>query len=226
MEKENLIRPSLLSADFLHLDKDVEEMISLGITHCHYDVMDGSFVREVSFGQPLFRSLKGYFSDIVFDVHLMTLNPLAQAESFLSLGAKEVCFHYEAMTLGDIMKINRLKEDYSDSRIGIAISPETKTEEISAVLPLFDYVLVMSVVPGKGGQPFIEGSEKKIAQLAKMREEKNLSFQIGVDGGINDTTASLCVENGADFLVAGSYYFKAKDKKNALAMLHGKKVTE
>lgn len=225
MEKENLIRPSLLSADFLHLSNDVDEMISLGITHCHYDVMDGSFVKEVSFGQPLFRSLKGYFSSIVFDVHLMTENPLSQAESFLSLGAKEVCFHYEAMTLLDIMKIGKLKENYPDCKIGIAISPETSADEVISVLPLFDYVLVMSVVPGKGGQPFIQGSEKKINRLSKIREEKGLSFTIGVDGGINENTASLCVENGADFLVAGSYYFKSSDKKSALSALHGKKVT-
>ncbi len=226
MEKENLIRPSLLSADFLHLCHDVEAMISLNITHCHFDVMDGTFVKEISFGQPLFRSLKGYFADIIFDVHLMTENPLFQAESFLSLGAKEVCFHYEVMTLGDIMKIAKLKESYPDSKIGIAISPETKTEEIQTVLPLFDYVLVMSVVPGKGGQPFIEGSETKIAKLAKIRDENKLSYQIGVDGGINDKTAPICIESGADFLVAGSYYFKSDDKKHALDLLHGKKVTE
>lgn len=226
MEKENLIRPSLLSADFLHLSQDVEEMISLGITHCHFDVMDGSFVKEVSFGQPLFRSLKKYFSDIVFDVHLMTLNPLVQAESFLSLGAEEVCFHYEAMTLGDIMKINQLKEKYPTCKIGIAISPETSVNEILTVLPLFDYVLVMSVVPGKGGQAFIEGSEKKIADLDNIRKEKNLSFFIGVDGGINERTAPLCENGGADFLVAGSYYFKAQDRKRALSSLHSKEVKE
>lgn len=220
MEKENLIRPSLLSCDFLHVYKDVEEMISLGITHCHFDVMDGTFVSNISFGQPFFQSLKPYFEKITFDVHLMTVSPLKQAESFLSLGAKEVCFHFEALTLGDLPKITALKEKYPFAKIGLAISPETTIDETMTILSLFDYILVMSVIPGKGGQSFILGSEKKIKKLVDYREVLNAHYLIGVDGGINENTSSLCLENGADFLVAGSYYFKAKDKRNALITLH------
>ena len=221
MEKENLIRPSLLSADFLHLDEDIKEMIDLSITHCHFDVMDGGFVKEISFGQPIFRSLNKYFSEIIFDVHLMVYEPLKQAESFLELGATEICFHYEALTLGDLPKINALKEKYSDRKIGIAISPETKVDEVLQLLPLFSYVLVMSVVPGKGGQPFIPGSDEKISKLDQYRKEKGLDYLIGVDGGINKDTSKLCLKAGVDFMVAGSYYFKAESKKEALASLHG-----
>mgnify|MGYP004693990039 CR=1 FL=1 len=221
MEKETVIRPSLLAADFKNLGSAVEEMIRLGITHCHFDVMDGTFVEEISFGEPLFRSLKPYFSDIIFDVHLMTENPLKQAGLFLRDGAKELCFHYEAMTLGDIVKMRELRNDYPEARIGIAFSPETAVEELKSVLPLFDYVLVMSVVPGKGGQSYLPGSEEKIRSLASFRNEKRLPYRIGVDGGINKTTGLLSIQAGADFLVAGSYYFKATDKKEALSSLHG-----
>lgn len=221
MEKETVIRPSLLAADFTDLGHAVKEMIALAITHCHFDVMDGSFVEEISFGEPVFRSLKPYFPKMTFDVHLMTENPLKQARLFLRDGAEELCFHYEAMTLGDIVKLRELRNDYPQAKIGIAFSPETKPEELKSILPLFDYVLVMSVVPGKGGQAYLEGSEDRIRELDGFRKENHLSYQIGVDGGINDKTGPRSIDAGADFLVAGSYYFRAPDKKKALGSLHG-----
>ena len=220
MEKENLIRPSLLSADFLHLEKDIEEMISLGITHCHFDVMDGCFVSDISFGKTIFDAVKKYQDRIIFDVHLMTVSPFNQVYNFAHYGAKEITFHYEAMSVGDMIAINNFKKQYPDVILGIAISPETKVDEIEKILPLFDSVLVMSVIPGKGGQSYIEGSEKKIARLAKLRKEQSLSYTIGVDGGINATTCKLVVEAGVDYAVAGSYYFKSTDKKACLASLH------
>lgn len=221
MEKETVIRPSLLAADFTELGHAVEEMIALGITHCHFDVMDGSFVEEISFGEPVFRSLKPYFPKITFDVHLMTENPLKQSALFLRDGATELCFHYEAMTLGDIVKLRELRNVYPEARIGIAFSPETKPEELKSILPLFDYVLVMSVVPGKGGQSYLDGSEDRIRELDAFRRENNLSYRIGVDGGINGKTGPRSIQAGADFLVAGSYYFRASDRMEALCSLHG-----
>lgn len=225
MEKENLIRPSLLSADFTNLDKDIKECISLGITHIHFDVMDGTFVDDISFGEPIFKVLNAaYSSQVVFDVHLMTMNPLKQALSFARLGAKEICFHFEALTLGDFPRIRQLKEEFKDVKIGLAFSPETKAEEITSILGIFDYVLVMSVVPGKGGQKFISGSEDKIAFLDEYRNNFNLSYKIGVDGGINETTAKLCITKHVDWMVAGSYYFHAQDKLSCLHSLHEKNI--
>ncbi len=225
MEKETLVRPSLLSADFCHLGRDIEECLSFGITHIHYDVMDGSFVDDVSFGEPIFKKIQdSYGSLLTFDVHLMTLNPIRQMIQFARLGTKEICFHFETLTLGDIPKIKQVREMYPSLKIGLAFSPETKVDEIKALLSFFDYVLVMSVVPGKGGQKFIPGSEKKIALLDEYRKNFSLSYQIGVDGGINETTGPLCVDAGVDFLVAGSYYFRSSEKKIALKALHSQKT--
>jgi ribulose-phosphate 3-epimerase len=221
MEKENLVRPSLLSADFNHLGNDIEECISLGISHIHYDVMDGTFVDDISFGEPVFGKVnQAYGNQVTFDVHLMTFTPLKQVELFARIGVKEICFHYEMLTLGDIPRLREVRSKYPELMIGIAFSPETQVEELKDILSFFDYVLVMSVVPGKGGQKFIPGSEDKVAWLNHFRKEANLSYTIGVDGGINEVTGPLCTRNGADFLVAGSYYFKSKDKKACLALLH------
>lgn len=222
MEKETIVRPSLLSADFLHLDNDIKEMINLGITHCHFDVMDGSFVENISFGKTIFDAVKCYQDQIVFDVHLMTVDPLRQAENFVSYGAKEISFHYEALSLGDLIKIREFKTKHPMIHLGLAFSPETQTKEILTILPLFDFVLVMSVVPGKGGQAFIGGSENKIKELVEYKNAHALCYHIGVDGGINDVTGPLCLEAGADFLVAGSYYFKSADKVLSLNKIHQK----
>lgn len=220
MEKENLIRPSLLSADFTSLESDIDEMIKYSITSAHFDVMDGSFVDQISFGQPIFKSLLNKYKDkINFDIHLMTVNPLKQVESFYQAGSKDITFHYEAYFKG-YRKLEEYKKQHPDLKLGIAISPCTHVEEIFSILDIFEQVLVMSVEPGKGGQPFVEGSEIKINKLDKYRKEKNLNYIIGVDGGINDKTGPLCAINGADYLVAGSYYFKAENREESLKKIH------
>ncbi len=222
MEKENLIRPSLLSADFGRLSDEIEGCISLGISHIHFDVMDGTFVDNISFGEPVFKKLNSLFQDrVIFDVHLMTVNPMKQAVQFASLGAKEICIHFEALTLGDIPKLRQFREAYPFVKMGLAFSPETDVDELKNLLSMFDYVLVMSVVPGRGGQKFITGSEMKIAQLVQFRENFNLKYEIGVDGGINNVTGPLCVKNHVDWMVAGSYYFNSEDKHSCLNSLKG-----
>lgn len=216
MEKENLIRPSLLSADFLHLDNEIEEMIENKIDSIHYDVMDGTFVSQISFGEPIFKSLFNKYKDkINFDVHLMTINPLKQVKQFIDIGSRDITFHYEVFDNyeNDIVE---LKKEYPDLKLGIAFSPDTKTSSLFPLLSLFDNVLVMSVVPGKGGQPYIIGSEKKIKELDDYRKEKHLNYKIIVDGGINETTGPLCLNNGCDHLVCGSYYFKKQNRKEAI----------
>ena len=213
MEKEDLIRPSLLSANFLDLKSDIALMCKLNITHCHFDVMDGSFVPGISFGEPVFKALKG--EDIIFDVHLMVVNPLKQVRRYLQLGAKEICFHVENFD-NQIDELLAIKKEYPDAKIGLAISPDTDVKVLDQYIEYFDYYLIMSVVPGKGGQKYIEGSENKIKYLADIKKERNLSFEIGVDGGINFETGKLCYDSGATFLVCGSFYFKADDKKKLL----------
>lgn len=217
-----MIRPSLLSADFTNLKKDIDEMISLNITHCHFDVMDGTFVDDISFGETIFTSLKPYFDSIIFDVHLMVVNPLKQVKRFLELGVKEICFHFETLNETIFEEYKSLKAKYPEVKFGIAYSPSTRTESILPYLSFFDYVLVMSVVPGKGGQKFIPESLDKIDCLNIYKKQNSLKFIIGVDGGINEDTAKKCIEKGADFLVAGSFYFKATDKNKALSLLRGK----
>lgn len=219
MEKKEMIRPSLLSADFRYLGKDIEEMIDLGLTHCHFDVMDGTFVEAVSFGENVFAGIKAYQDKIIFDVHLMVINPLKQVRRFISIGAKEICFHIEAMNEGDFEEYLSIRKENPDILFGIAISPDTELETIYPLLGSFDYVLVMSVYPGKGGQKFIEGSDTRIKKLDDYRKSESLSYKIGVDGGINDKTAILCRNANVDFMVAGSYYFKATDRNAALESL-------
>ena len=221
MEKETVIRPSLLSFDFLNLDKDRKERVSFGIECCHYDVRDGHFVHDISFGEPLFKNLRKAYPDLHFDVHLRVTNPLEKARSFAESGCKDIAFHYEAMSIGDLPKRKELKKDYPDLKLGLALSPESSPEEIKDFLCLFDSVLIRSVVPGKGGQSFISGSEKKIKFLADYRKEKGLSYLIGVDGGINESTGPLCYANGADYRVAGSAYKKSLDKKRTLRKRKG-----
>lgn len=220
MEKETIVRPSLLAADFLHLDRDLKKMKSLGITHCHFDVMDGTFVPALSFGDSLFTPLhKKYGKQITFDVHLMTIDPLTKARTFASLGAREICFHYEAMN-GMWNKVQSLREEFPSVLWGLAISPKTDVSLILGLYQYFDYFLVMTVEPGKGGQSYISGMEEKVFRLSQMRQMNALSFKIGVDGGINLETGKLCYQNGADFLVCGSSYFKSEDKEAFLAKMH------
>lgn len=218
MEKEErVLRPSLLSADFTCLEKEIDEMVKLGIKDCHFDVMDGSFVDEISFGEPVFRSLVSKYKDkIDFDVHLMTLNPEKQIRLFYDCGAREICFHYETFSK-DTSSILKMKEQMPGLRLGIAFSPESDVHDVLPYLHLFSFVLVMSVVPGKGGQSYIPHSEDKIAVLDEYRKKNVLPYLIGVDGGINKETSSLVYHSHVDWMVCGSYYFKAEDKKKLLS---------
>lgn len=221
MEKETLIRPSLLGSDLLHLSADVEEAISLGIASLHFDVMDGNFVEQISFGQPLFKALtKAYSDKISFDVHLMTTQTLKQLRSFINLGAKEVYIHIETLT-SDLSEIEKIKEEYPHVRLGITLNPETDVETLYPISDLFDAVLVMSVHPGKGGQEYIPSSTEKVEKLSKYRKRYNKHFTIAIDGGINDITGPIALKAGVDHLIAGSYYFRSADKREAIKRLKG-----
>ena len=210
------ISPSILASDFKKLDSEIKDIIDGGAKYLHFDVMDGRFVKNISFGIPVLESLKKGNYKIIFDVHLMIVEPQNYIKDFLDAGADILTIHYEAIKSKDIEKISHLIHE-KNKKFGLSIKPNTKVNEIADYLKYLDLVLVMSVEPGFGGQKFIESSVDKIKELNLLRG--NYNYLIEVDGGINSETAKLCKQVGADILVAGSYIFKNNDRKEAIESL-------
>jgi len=209
--------PSLLSADFLQLQEELKALEDAGVDGVHFDVMDGQFVPNISIGLPILEAVrKG--TDLPIDVHLMIEEPEKYVELFATQGADMISVHVEATP-----HIHRVIQQIKKANVqaGVVINPGTSVDAIIPVLKMVDYVLVMTVNPGFGGQTFIQESIDKLDQLDKMKKELNLSFEIEVDGGINDETVSTVVEHGATMLVAGSYFFKQKDYKQVTQTLKG-----
>lgn len=209
--------PSLLSADFLQLQEELKALEDTGVDGVHFDVMDGQFVPNISIGLPILEAVrKG--TDLPIDVHLMIEEPEKYVELFATQGADMISVHVEATP-----HIHRVIQQIKKANVqaGVVINPGTSVDAIIPVLKMVDYVLVMTVNPGFGGQTFIQESIDKLDQLDKMKKELNLSFEIEVDGGINDETVSTVVEHGATMLVAGSYFFKQKDYKQVTQTLKG-----
>ena len=209
------ILPSILSADFANLERDIKELESIGTDMFHIDVMDGNFVPNISFGFPIIESIRPK-TDKVFDCHLMIANPENYVEQFCKVGCDMVSFHIEATNHADRV-IQVIKNN--EKKAGIVLNPQTPIESIKYLLPKLDYVLIMTVNPGFGGQKFIPEMLEKIEELAKLREEKNYNFLIEVDGGINTETSKACRDKGADLLVCGSFLFGASDKEKTLGEL-------
>lgn len=207
MEKA-LLAPSLLSADFSDLASAIKKIETEGGSIVHIDVMDGAFVPQISYGQPIIKSLRK-LTALPFDVHLMVEKPELMVDSFAESGADWITFHYEATT-----HIDRLIHHIHDlgKKCGISIVPSTPVSFLNEVLHLVDLVLVMSVNPGYGGQSFIPYSLAKITELKKIRQERGLSFKISVDGGVNEKNFSEIAQAGADILVSGSSFFNGKLK--------------
>ncbi|MBZ8171896.1 ribulose-phosphate 3-epimerase [Staphylococcus cohnii] len=209
--------PSLLSADFLQLQKELRALEDAGVDGVHFDVMDGQFVPNISIGLPILEAVrKG--TDLPIDVHLMIEKPEKYVELFATQGADMISVHVEATP-----HIHRVIQQIKKTNVkaGVVINPGTPVDAIIPVLKMVDYVLVMTVNPGFGGQTFIQESIDKLDQLDKMKKELNLSFEIEVDGGINDETVATVIEHGATMLVAGSYFFKQKDYKQVTQTLKG-----
>ncbi|MFW0760102.1 ribulose-phosphate 3-epimerase [Staphylococcus cohnii] len=209
--------PSLLSADFLQLQKELKALEDAGVDGVHFDVMDGQFVPNISIGLPILEAVrKG--TDLPIDVHLMIEEPEKYVELFATQGADMISVHVEATP-----HIHRVIQQIKKTNVkaGVVINPGTSVDAIIPVLKMVDYVLVMTVNPGFGGQTFIQESIDKLDQLDKMKKELNLSFEIEVDGGINDETVATVIEHGATMLVAGSYFFKQKDYKQVTQTLKG-----
>ena len=209
------ILPSILSADFANLERDVRELEQIGIDIFHIDVMDGNFVPNISFGFPIIEAIRSK-TDKIFDCHLMIARPEEYVERFCNAGCDMVSFHIEATNHADRV-IQIIKN--SGKKAGIVLNPQTPIESVKYLLPKLDYVLIMTVNPGFGGQKFIPEMLEKIEELAKIREEKGYSFLIQVDGGVNIETSKLCRDKGANLLVCGSFLFGAEDKEKTLGEL-------
>jgi ribulose-phosphate 3-epimerase len=209
------IAPSILSADFANLGRDVLAVEKGGADYIHVDVMDGAFVPNISFGSLIVSAIRPV-TKLPLDVHLMIQNPEQYIQEFAKAGADIIMVHVEA-TPHIHRAVQLIKE--TGVKAGVVLNPGTPIEAIEYVLKEVDQVLIMSVNPGFGGQKFIPESLVKINRLAALREELGLAFEIEVDGGIGEETAQLCAKAGADVFVAGSYIYGAKDVAKQIAIL-------
>ena len=203
-----IISPSILSADFCRLEEDCRRVLDAGAEMLHFDVMDGHFVPNISFGVPVLASLHRGMPSAFFDVHLMISHPLAYVDAFAKAGAELINFHLESEDdPGAVLDAIRA----AGCKAGMTIKPGTPAEALFPWLDRLDLVLVMSVEPGFGGQKFQSSALRKLEALKAEREARGLQFLLEVDGGVNAETAPFCVEAGADVLVAGSAVFAAAD---------------
>ena len=211
--KKIQISPSILSADFSQLGREIKRLEEGGADMIHVDVMDGHFVPNLTIGPPVIESLKKH-SSILFDVHLMISPVHKYIEAYANAGADIITIHPEATD--DInLSISKIKQ--LNKRVGVSLNPETKVDLIFDQLNKIDLVLIMSVNPGFGGQKFMPEVLTKIKKLKKLRNEKGLNFDIEIDGGINFENSKEAIEAGANILVSGTTIFKSNNgdiKKN------------
>ena len=209
------ISASILGADLLHLAEECDRLKANNVDMLHFDVMDGQFVNNISFGLPVLEKLSRY-TDIFKDVHLMISDPLKYIPDFVRVGSDMITFHVESNSDADKV-IETVKN--SGVKCGISVKPGTPVETVYKYLDRVDMVLIMTVEPGFGGQGFIPETAEKIRTLRKYITDNNISIDIEVDGGINEKTVSVVREAGANVLVSGSYLFNASSMADAVASL-------
>lgn len=202
-----IISPSILSLDFTQLNTQMDAVNASQAQWLHYDVMDGHFVPNLTFGPDILKAFRK-LTDCELDVHLMITDPETYAPVFIEAGAQWLTFHYEAMENAEACRKLAKQLRQWGVKPGISIKPKTPVEVLKDLWQDFDLVLVMSVEPGFGGQQFDPSALEKIAQLRAWAQAENADLRIEVDGGINAETGKLCKQAGADVLVAGSYIFK------------------
>ena len=211
------IAPSILSADFAHLADEMKKVTDAGAEYIHIDVMDGTFVPNITLGSPVVKSLRKA-SNAVFDVHLMTEHPETQIAAFAEAGADIITFHIEAARHAHRI-VQQIKA--AGCKAGIALNPATPLVMLEELLGDIDMALLMTVNPGYGGQKFIQSMLEKIESLRHTVEDNGFEVDIEVDGGINAETAKLVVEAGANVLVAGSAVYGAADAAAAIRAIRG-----
>ena len=211
--KKIQISPSILSADFSQLGNEIKRLEEGGADMIHVDVMDGHFVPNLTIGPPVIKTLK-HQSSVLFDVHLMICPVHKYIEAYSGAGADIITIHPEAT---DDLNASILKIKELGKKVGVSLNPETKIDIILDILDKIDLVLIMSVNPGFGGQKFMPEVLIKIKELRKIQKEKDLNFDIEIDGGINFENSKLAIEAGANILVSGTTIFKSNNgdiKKN------------
>ena len=209
------IAPSILSADFSNLGEEIQNIEKAGADYIHIDVMDGSFVPNITIGNEVVKALRAK-TQLPFDVHLMINNPDNHVKAFAEAGADIITIHAEASIHLD-RSLALIKS--FDKKVGVSLVPSTHEDALDYILEKLDLILVMTVNPGFGGQKFLSSQLKKIENIRKKIEKSGKKIELEVDGGINDQTARIAIEAGADVLVSGSYIFGNKNYQQAIQNL-------
>jgi ribulose-phosphate 3-epimerase len=211
------IAPSILSADFAKLGEEIKDVERGGADYIHVDVMDGHFVPNITIGPLVVESIRP-ITDLPLDVHLMIENPDQYIEAFAKAGANYITVHVEACR--HLHRTIQLIKSFG-VKAGVVLNPATPVQLIEPIIEDLDMVLLMTVNPGFGGQKFIMSVLPKIKQVKELVVQRGLNLEIEVDGGVNKDTAPLCIEAGADVLVAGSAVYGQEDRKQAITQLKG-----